>query len=291
MDIKQLQQLTPSLVPQELVDILLNKTYSEEEKGRIKSDLRNITELCFRNTTPVTNQQPIYVATAGGPGACKSTILESYLANKTNFVYTDPDAQALRCMINTYYQSLTYYKISLVQNFKDIQAYGYAKWRDASNYIATTILNEAATSGYNIAHGTTSTSPVLHKLYQGLKKRNYKIVLLLCYASNSTRIKTLEYRALVQGFLQVATEDIVNKGKAFPEKFSTYFEYADEIQLYWTDEDFVKNGSKLAATYEKNRELVIHDQAALNSFINEYDTYRKTSTISLPEFANLLKKN
>jgi len=284
---KQKNQDTTNLVPQEIVNNFLNKSYSNTEKDLISRDLRNIRETCFFNKKPNTEKKPIYIATAGGPGACKTTILESYLHdNKLDVVYADPDQRVLRYMINTYYQSVTNYDIRKSSSYETVAKNAYVKWRDASNYIVNTILNEAFAQGYDIAHGTTSTSNAVSSLYERLKEKNYTIILLLCSVPDETRIKSLEYRSRVQGFVQVAPEDIINKSKMFPERFPTYFTYADEIHFYWT-EDFLK-GSVHAATFFKDKGLVILDTNAFDSFIKKYDTDR-TGT-SLASFDELVQK-
>ena len=67
----------------------------------------------------------------------------------------------------------------------------YEKWRWGSNYIASTLINEAFEKGYNIAHGTTSTSEHVAKIYEQLKKNNYKITLLLCNSTDKNRVASL----------------------------------------------------------------------------------------------------
>ncbi len=271
------------LIPLDIVNCLL-MPYSEKEMQLIHSDLKNIKEVCLRDKTP--NATPMYIATAGGPGARKSTILEIYLHHRPNCVYADPDQRALKYMINTYHQSLTCYENSTHATYNDLQKNAYTKWRSASNYIANSIINEAFAKGYDIAHGTTSTTSTLEPLYKKLKQKNYKILLLLCYAPDETRIKANEDRTNVQGFVQVTQEDLVNKGKLFHQRFPTYFEYADKIYLYWT-QDFSK-GSIHAATYERGKKLVINNKEALLNFVAKYDEDRKNS--QLPSFDELINK-
>ena len=90
----------------------------------------------------------------------------------------------------------------------------------------------------------------------------------------------------MQGFLQVAADDIITKGKMLPERFPVYFEYADELHFYWTYENFLQ-GAVHAATYIKNKELQVHNPIALAAFIKKYDIDRTGST--LPSFQQLAK--
>jgi hypothetical protein len=262
---------TGDLIPSQFVDGHL-KDYSQEERQLIEDDLSNIAKLCLRNTQPVKDTQPIYVATAGGPGATKSTILETYLQDQPNFVYADPDPRALKFMINTYVQSLNYYAISQASSYQDLLKAAYNKWRAASNYIACKVINEAFAKGNNIAHGTTSTAKEVSGLYERLKGKNYKIVLLLCGSTDQNRLDSIQYRSETQSFIQASPEDIIQKGKAFPERFSVYFQYADEIHLYWT-QDF-KKGSVKAATFDKIKGMTVHNQQAYECFVEQYPTLK-----------------
>lgn len=248
--------------------------YSPKEAALIQDDLENIKKLCFRETTPVAVKERIYIATAGGPGASKSTTFENYLNTKSNFVYLDPDQRALRFMINTYLQEFTNGKISQqkVRTRKDWEQLlqkAYNKWRAASNYITSMLLNEAFSNGNDIAHGTTSTSEHVEGLYKKLKANNYKIILLLCYSTEEERLRALEHRFKNQSFIQILDpQDIINKGKFFPERFPVYFQYADEIELYWVD-NFLA-GAILAAKLERGKGMTTYDAKALGKFTQKY---------------------
>ncbi|MBM3468262.1 MAG: hypothetical protein FJX71_02370 [Alphaproteobacteria bacterium] len=256
------------LVPLDFVNGFL-KDYSKDEKILINDDLVSIKKICFRNQKTSQNSQPTYVATAGGPGACKSTILETFLHDKPDYVYADPDPRALKFMVNTYTQSLNYYAISQASSYKALLQETYNKWRAASNYISHRILNDAYAKGYNIAHGSTSTAKQITGLYERLKKKDYKIVLILCGAPDQSRVESIQHRSEIQGFVQSSPEDVINKGKAFPERFQDYFHYADQIYIYWT-QDF-KKGSTRAALLEKGKGMSVYDQKAYNDFVKEYE--------------------
>lgn len=258
-----------ALIPIDFVNSHL-KDYTKEEQSLIQVDLDNISRLSFRHCTPP-DTQSIYVGTAGGPGASKTTILETYLQDKTNFVYADPDQRALKFMINTYVASCNNYAISQAPSFQKLLAKTYNKWRSASNYIACTILNEAFEKSYNIAHGTTSTAKQIIGLYENLKKRKYKIILLLCGTTDQNRVNAIHGRGVAQYFIQNSEEDTIQKGKAFPERFPDYFKYGDEIHLYWTD-TFSK-GSVLAATFvTETQSLHIKNQKAYEAFLKHFPT-------------------
>lgn len=277
-----------ALVPMSVVEQNL-QDYTDEEKALIGDDLSNIDQLIFRNKSP--NSNAFYLGTAGGPGSCKSTILETILQNDPlfqNACYIDPDPQGLRLMINTYLtRGLSFYTISQAASFKDAQVKAYNYWRGGSNYIAQTLLNKAFKGGFNIAHGTTATSPVVEKFYKALKDKSYTITLVLCYATDETRGKTIQYRTETQANYQATPEDAIQKGKMFPERFPVYFQYADSLRLYWTD-NFPSGGSKEVARIE-NQTLTIKDPIGYKSFVNQYEEDRKNFSSPGLSWEDLLK--
>lgn len=260
------------LVPPQIVNGFLEQGYSSAQKDLIKKDLEIIRDLSFCGKVAA-QERPVYIASSGGPGACKSTILENFLQTKENFVYVDPDIRALKHMVYTYMQELTPYKVSQAQSYKDLLVHAYNVWRPASNYIANQLINEAYEKNFNIAHGTTLTSPSIELFFKKLQQKNYKIILLLCYASSETRIKIDEHRTQAQAFFQVDPQDIVTKGAFFPQRFPLYFKYADEIHFYWTQD--LQAWTKYAAIYEKKKPFVVHDEQAWKAFLNQYDNDRK----------------
>ena len=189
-------------------------------------------------------------------------------------------------MINTYLtQSLSFYKISKQGSFENTQYNAYNYWRAGSNYIAQTLLNEAVDGKFNIAHGTTSTAPVVEKLYQTLKKKGYTIHLVLCYAPHDARGRAIEHRVKTQANYQSTPEDAIQKGKMFVERFPLYFKHADTLRLYWTC-DFT-TGSKEVARIEKGR-LIIKDEGGYALFIDQYAKDRAASEEKLPTWEALL---
>lgn len=274
------------LVPDAVVQGFL-KEYSETEKKLIEKDCKNIRDFCFDG---VHKNKKIYVATAGGPGASKTTILETYLKNNPGFVYVDPDQRALKYMMYTYRASLNNYEISKSSSYADLLEKAYAKWRWASNYISRTIVNEAFAQGMPIAHGTTSTDKSIKELYEKLKKKGYTIKFLLCASGDENRVKAIKDRAKSQCFVQSSAEDVVEKGKIFYDSFPIYFEYADEITIYWIDE--YRKGWIEVATYSKEKGFkTLHP--AIEKLKQAYETYRKEKGDSLPAFETFtqLKKN
>lgn len=266
------QSASAELVPANVVTDSL-KGYSKKEIKLIEEDAKNIKSLCFRNITPATGS-PVYIGTAGGPGASKTTILETYLQDKPNYVYLNPNQRALNFMINTYGQEFTNYKFSQTPDRQKLSHDAYNKWRGASNFITFSLLNEAFANKYNIAHGTTATSPHIARFYSKLKNNSYRIILLLAYSTNENRINAATHRSEKQNFCQADPDDVAKKGKMFPKRFKDYFHYADEIHLYWTDK--FNEGSTHAASLVRGSAIKIHDTAAMEKFTQQYEHERET---------------
>jgi len=220
--------------------------------------------------------KPIYIATAGGPGACKSTIINSILQNKfkgffpefSNMVEVDPD-QVLSYMIHSYVYRKTHRNYEKNPDDQKFFADLYNLYRGSSNFIANTVLNEAFKRGFNIAHGRTSTPLTIIELYKRLKSKDYILGLYLCGADDKIRYEAIMHRATKQASVQADLNDVVKKGEMFSKRFPIYFHYADFIGLFWTEH--FQAGSVLAATYTKSEDkLVPCDEKAFDSFAHYY---------------------
>jgi hypothetical protein len=275
------------LIPHQMVNDHL-ASYSETEKQDIARDQGAIEELCFKNATQDSNKN--YLATAGGPGACKSTILENYIAENSlkHYVYGDPDQRALVFMINTYHQSRSLGAISKTTNFQGLLKECYTKWRGGSNYIASSILNKAFDGNFSIAHGTTSTGKGVKNLYKTLKDNNYKITLLLCGSTIENQRASIEHRLKNQALIQSSTEDLESKYGNFFDMLPTYVEWADTLHLYWT-QDFVQGSTKIATYARKDGLIKHHDDFA--KFEAAYEKHRAAKNPSLPPLSNLLTRS
>lgn len=260
------------LIPPTAIETCLN-TYTAEEKTLINKDLSVVRSVCFGSQAPQEHKK--YLATAGGPGARKSTTLEYYMKttdSTTPYVYLDPDQRALKFMAHTYQAlSLSSFETSKASNYLETIKNGYNKWRGASNYIAQTLLNEAFLGGYSIAFGTTSTGPHVETLFKTIKASGYELTLLLCGASDATRVEAIRHRNTDQRFYQSSPEDIADKGILFAERMDLYFKYADTLEIFWSDHHLAPITH--AATI-KNGVLTVINQSALDAFIKQYESHR-----------------
>lgn len=251
------------------------KEYSTHEKEAILKDLDVVRSV----TTPEKNcpsQRPLYIATAGAPGARKSTILERFLNTyvlNSHVAYLDPDQRALKFMAHTYQsQSLSAEKIAEHKSYLIPIKEAYEKWRGGSNFITLTLLEESFAKRHSVAHGTTSTGSHLSSFFSKLKEADYEIIMLLCSAEESFRKNAIEYRNIEQRFYQNTPEDAVSKGKVFSSKMEDYFTYADSLYIFWSDEFFEKE--RLGAVFSKGVFKVV-DQEALECFIAQFEKDRK----------------
>jgi hypothetical protein len=260
---------TPDMISSHL------KNYSEEEVQLLNKDLNVVRSVCLDGTQNA--QTRFYLATAGGPGARKTTILEKFVASHPEYqegVYLDPDPRTLRYMAHTYYaRSLNPLTISTSESYDQVIQNGYNKWRYGSNYIVLSLLEEAFQMGRSIIYGTTSTGSHIHNFFSKLKENNYQIVLLLCSCPDPLRFEAVEYRNKVVRFYQSSPEDAVAKAILFPQKMETYFIYGDLLYFYWSDSLFAPE--RLAGTWH-NGNLEIHDSEAMQLFIDKYEADRST---------------
>jgi hypothetical protein len=251
--------------------------YNEEEKVAIGKDLEVVRSVCLCNTSETKKvEAPLYLATAGGPGARKSTILERFLRDHSliaNTTYIDPDQRALKFMSHTYYsQSLSSLVIGDYENYAMAVKSAYEKWRGASNFIAFTLLEESFLHKKNIAHGTTSTAEHTSKFLAKVKDAGYDVVLLLCSCEDAFRKRAIQYRNEEQKFYQSTPEDALIKGKLFPQRMPAYFTYADTLYLYWSDD--LATQERLAAILQDG-DLKVLDTQALNLFIQKFENDRE----------------
>lgn len=276
---------TPDMISSHL------KNYSDEESQLLQKDLTVVRSVCLEDSQNTDIR--FYLATAGAPGARKTTILEKFVANHPEYqsgVYLDPDPRTLKFMVHTYYaQSLTPLAVSRTEDYNQVIKNAYDKWRAGSNYIVLTLLEEAFCAGRSIIYGTTSTGSHIPAFFAKLKEHDYKIVLLLCSCPDSLRYEAVDYRNQVLRFYQSSPEDAVAKGKFFPQRMGAYFSYADLMYFYWSDELF--SPERLAAVWQ-NGKLEIHDTEAMRRFVDKYEADRALLAIegqTIPSFDSYLE--
>jgi len=266
------------------------KGYTENEVQLIEKDLQVVRSVCLEGTRNADTR--FYLATAGGPGARKTTILEKFLSTHPEYqdgVYLDPDPRTLKFMVHTYYaQSLNSLAIASSENYDQTIKNAYDKWRAASNYIVLNLFEEAVAAGRSITYGTTSTGAHTPLFFSRLKDDGYNIVLLLCSGPDNMRKEAVEYRNKVVRFYQSSPEDAVAKGKLFSQRMGAYFEYADLMYLYWSDSLFAPE--RLAAIWRDGK-LEVQDPEAMQCFIDKYEADRIALEMEeqfIPAFEELL---
>lgn len=268
------------------------QSYTPQEIELIEKDLAVVRSVCLSSAQAPSSR--FYLATAGAPGARKTTILEKFVAVHPEYqrgVYIDPDPRTLRFMVHTYYaESLSPLTISQAPNFETVIQNAYNRWRAASNYIVLTLFEEAVGAGQSVVYGTTSTGAHIPHFLAKLKENGYRVVLLLCSCSDNLRYKAVEYRNQTVRFCQSSPEDAISKGKFFPQRMQAYFDHADELYFYWSDDLFSQE--RLAATWQEG-ELKVLDSEAMQRFENKYEEDRaalKVEGISIPSFNSYFSK-
>lgn len=266
--------------------------YTAEEKEAIERDRSVVRSICFPEQNEPSRRKPLYLATAGGPGSRKTSILESFLAQQpygSKIAYVDPDARTLLFMAHTYYnRSLAVGQLPFYPSYLAARKAAYEKWRGASNYIALTLLEEAFQEHRDIAHGTTSTGGHVDAFLSRVKEVGYEVSLLLCYADDELRKEAIAYRNAEQKFYQSTPEDGVSKGLLFPQRMPIYFAHADTLHLFWSDSLF--SSPRLAARLEDGA-MQVMDEEALDCFMAQFEKDRARLAkegISLPSWDELI---
>lgn len=169
------------------------------------------------------DKKPIYLFTAGGHGAGKSTVLESELErSEIHYAYIDPDRRGLQRMQATYL-------VDVEAGVPSEEAYN--KWRGASNFISNTLMAIALDQGYAIAHGTTMTSPHTAKALNAVKEYGYERHLLHITCPDIVRVAANRIRQ--EKIYQCTEEDLIEKGKAFFERYDDYLNNTDQISFFY----------------------------------------------------------
>jgi hypothetical protein len=267
--------------------------YSDAEKASIEKDLAVVRSVCFNHPQSAAGRPPKYIATAGAPGARKTTILERFIDHRDELkdaVYLDPDPRALRFMVHTYYsQSLNNKVIAASKNYDDVIFQAYNKWRGGSNYITLTLLEEALQNRYDIIHGTTSTGSHMDQFLPQLKQAGYRIELLLCSCEDDVCEDAIKYRNKETRFYQSSPDEALSKGKIFSQRMPLYFQFADKLYFYWSVD--LTHDERLAAVLDGSN-FEILDLEAYIKFVGKYEDDRKlhlSEGIDLPSFQDLVK--
>lgn len=271
--------------PETISSKLVN--YSDREKAALDKDFIVVQSVCFDNAQSVQDRLPRYVATAGEPGARKTTILERFIHDHPDLdhsVYLDSHQRALRYMVHTYYnQSLNHRMITAAQSYDKLLKEAYLKWQDGSDYIVMNLFERAIQNHYDIVFGTDSTDPQTRKFLTRFKDLGYRIELLLCSCENNVLEDALDRRNQEMGFALPHSKE-----KLFALTMPVYFELADKLYFYWSDD--LAHPERLAAVLD-GKTFEIFDLEAYINFVNQYEIDRKihlNQGASLPSFEELL---
>jgi predicted ABC-type ATPase len=265
-------------------------SYDEKEKEDIEKDLQVVRSVCRLNEAP-TKEQPLYLASVGASGSRKSTILERFMQahfDSQPRVYLDSDERALKFMVHTYYaQSLNALQVASHFYYLDVKKMADEKWREASNYITLTLLEEAFQKKADIVHGTTLTEAYVPEFLRKLKSEGYQITLVLCSCDDNVCSEAINYRNQEQRLYK----SVLTNSRSFAEKMSDYFTYADTLYLYWSDDVLAEE--RLAAIFDRGEMIVGEGCAcALDAFITKFEEDRNvllSNSKNIPTWEETIK--
>lgn len=230
--------------------------YSAAEIKRIESELERL----YQDATRSADHGNRFTLTAGAPGAGKTTLLNTWVSQRPpgeHGVYADPDETILKKML-PYNEDLGSGD-SLLGNLIG----AYTKWRWGSNYINGSIMNRAATDGFNIIYGTTGTSATVGALYDNVHQAGYESHVLIVAASDRVRLESSRCRYAEERSRFTRDVDVIGKGQMFYDRLPAHFNKAGSFDLYWRDA--VDAETVLAAT-GRNGVISISDAVAIKYF-------------------------
>ncbi len=231
--------------------------YSLRDKWRIAQETDRIYKQLTKNATKGGRQLTV---TTGGPGSGKTTLIREFQKNGgplANTVHVDSD-EILKLFRP--YNKL----VDALGDTDTGRAIAYVYWRQASIYMMNTILNRLGQDGYDIAVGTTATSPAIKFLYDNARKDGYGINVIMCHANEETRLSGVAAR-FQQERRFTPEADVKEKGnRLFPAIVKTHFENADRLSLYWRD------GQNVTLAAEASDGMVVtKNAAARDAFVAE----------------------
>jgi len=225
--------------------------YTPEERSFFYQDLEDALQGTFEKASKGKG----FLMTAGGPAAGKSTLLESLM--DPSYAYVDPDrAGLLKYMKRTYSAS----------TLSPTDAYNY--WREASICIGDLMLAIGLSEGYNIAYGTTMTTPFAKPVLSNISTVYGRSIAMLHVTSpNDIRMAT-EAKRRENGIVQCTDQDLINKGNDLYHRLDDFLRTAAQISFYYRDA--VDGVPVLAATWEK-RKMTVLNSSAVEEIIKQHD--------------------
>lgn len=204
--------------------------YSSDDRIEIVATLKELVEQQFSLVIP--SDERTYTASAGAPGAGKTFALEKMFGISVsdrkfieNAIYVGPDSVVLPQM-RAHLEDCANPGIG--------NAKAYAKWRDASNYIANFMLIKAITENLNIVHDTTSTSTRTKTILDTLGNRGYTRHMHFYIADKDSRERAIMHRKEKVGFTMVTLSDVSSKAVAAYQRLAdhSYEGCVEQIILY-----------------------------------------------------------
>ena len=266
--------------------LLFGDAYSISEKNeagysdREKKLLLNLAqeEKNYISSLP-SYKRPVWISTAGGPGAGKSTALSQNIA-KLFDIAVEKEAWSegsLQTATRAIFPILPFSLISpdkrslpsiaACENVGDaIDESFYKKWWNAIYFLSGVAINASLTYGKNAIYDTTFTSEKAINSVTQAKENGYYTATLMLGASDEVRHKSVQKRN--KAYVQVFPHNVTKQNDAFAESIPKVLSLSDEVMLAWRDG--VSNSSYNVACVQENQRLTVLDENGFEAFCNTY---------------------
>ncbi len=222
--------------------------------------------------------KPLYIASAGGPGAGKSTALFQYVSSLFN-VDVPKEAWHESSLSEAMSKIFTEVPAALVSpDRRGILSLAlknrdeptsdrafYLKWRWASNFLSNVALNVAFQNRRNIVHDTTLSGRTALDNLKALKNSGYCLAVFMQGAPLRTREEAADKRN--ETFFQSLKGNVTDQDTAFAEKISQIVPLTDLAVIGWRNaaNEEAKQVAKIA-----NGTLLVLDEEGFERYCSAY---------------------
>lgn len=250
--------------------------YSDREK-QLLLDLAE-EEKDYVSSLPGFNR-PIWISTAGGPGAGKSTAIFQNVA-KLFDIDVEKNAWSegsLKTASKAIFPNIPFALIS--PDKRSLQAIAacenadgaiddefYKKWWNALYFLSGVTTNASLAYGKNAIYDTTFTSEKAINSVTQARENGYYTATLMLGASDEVRQQSVQKRN--EAYVQVFPHNVNKQNDVFAGNIPKIFSLSDEVILAWRD-DVAVSGYHVACV-QGNQRLTVIDENGFEAFCNTY---------------------
>lgn len=219
----------------------------------------------------------LWITSAGGPGAGKSTALLQWVAQLFEIKVPDDywHEASLSEAIKLIFSEIPAIFISpdrggllsLAQCLRGTptsdEAF-YLKWRWASNFLSGLATNLAKTRDLSAVHDTTLSSEAGLKNLEQAKKDGRYIAALLQGAPLDTREEAAHRRNVINGFYQSLPANVIDQDRSFAKNLPRIVGLADQVVIGWRDG--VGNTAQHVAKIFDGKTLVVLNEKGFQNY-------------------------